>query len=85
MPRNYVRKGNYRPRSVGKGVKNVGVSIPEGLLKLIDAMVAGGLGASRQDVILRSIAAFAGRLELDGLLNSSPELDQRITKIVDDV
>ena len=59
MPRNYVRKGNYRSRSIGKGVEMVGVSMPEGLLKLLDRMVAGGVGVSRQDVILRAIAAYA--------------------------
>lgn len=52
-------KGVYRPRAVGKGVERVGVTLPEGLARLVDRMVRAGLGTNRQDVILRALAAFA--------------------------
>lgn len=60
MPRKIrTNKAKYRPRSVGKGVATVGIRMPEGLLTLVDRMVKGGLGVSRQDVILRAVAEYA--------------------------
>lgn len=87
MPRKRTTKGVYRPRSVGKTVDIVGVGMPAGLLALIDRMVLEGLGNSRQDVILRAIAAFA--CNLDRYRNSHVEapddVKERLAVIVDDV